>query len=83
MQARGWLIQNVKDAVVFRARQMRCKFQALGFTTRKRGGGLTEAEIAEADFVQDASFAVTLGTLTKKARASRTVTSRTSWTFFP
>src|ERR1700675_1811998 len=53
MQAGRGLVQNIENALIFRAREMRGKFQALGFTAGKRGGGLTETQIAEADFIED------------------------------
>jgi len=59
------------------------EFEALRFAARKRGGGLAEAEITKTNLVEDAKFVTILGRFTKKARASRTVISRTSWTFLP
>ena len=47
---------------------MRGELQALRFAAGERGGGLAEAQIAEADFVEDAQLAMTLGTLTKKCQ---------------
>ena len=56
MEAGSGLIEDIEDALIFRARKMRGKFQALRFAARKRGGGLAEPEIAEADFIQDAQL---------------------------
>ncbi len=46
---------------IFRAREVGGEFEALGFAAGKRGGGLAEAEIAEANFVEDAKLGNDLG----------------------
>src|SRR3974377_291998 len=56
MQTGGGLIQNVKDALIFSAREMRGKLEPLRFAARKGGGGLAEAQIAETDFVEHPQF---------------------------
>src|ERR1700722_15617271 len=47
---------------------MRGKFQSLSFTARESGGGLAEAEIAEADFIQDAELGDDFGNASKKGQ---------------
>ena len=56
MQAGGRLVENVEDALIFCASKVRGELQALSFAAGERRGGLAEAQIAEADFVQDAEF---------------------------
>ena len=56
MKAGGGLIENVEDALIFGAGEMRGEFQSLRFAAGKRSGGLAEAQIAEADFIQDAEL---------------------------
>src|SRR5437763_1023088 len=51
-QAGGGLVENVEDAAIVAAGEVRCKFQALGFPAGQRGGGLTETQIAETDLAQ-------------------------------
>ena len=60
-------------------RQMRGELQALRFAAGKRGGGLAQAQIAEADFIEDsAACEMHLGNAGEKCRASRTVSCSTS-----
>ena len=73
VQAGGGLVENVEDALIFCASKVRGELQALGFAAGKRRGGLAEAQIAQADFVQHAELGNDLGMSTKKASASRTV----------
>src|SRR4029077_12634956 len=56
MQARRRLVEDVEDAFVVGAAEMRGELQALGFAAGERSRGLSEAQVAEADFVQDAEF---------------------------
>src|SRR5690348_5648265 len=56
MKARGRFVQDVEHALIFRARKMGGELEPLGFAARQRGGGLTEAEITEANFVQNAQL---------------------------
>ncbi len=53
MKAGGGLVENVEDTSVFRAGEMRREFKALGFAAGKSRAGLAEAEIPEADFVEN------------------------------
>src|SRR5262249_2249725 len=61
VQAGGGLVEDVENALVFGAREMRGKFEALGLAAGEGGGGLAEAEVAETDFVKDAEFADDFG----------------------
>ena len=69
MEAGGGLVENIEDALIFGAREMRGEFQPLGFAAGKRGGGLAEAEIAEADFVQDAQLGDDFGNAGEKGES--------------
>src|ERR1700690_49959 len=53
VKPRCWLVKYVEDAGIFLASEMRRKFQALRFAAAQRGAGLAEAQIAEADFIED------------------------------
>src|SRR3974390_363585 len=68
MQAGGWLVQNVEDALVLRAREMRGQFQALGFASGERRGRLTKAKIAEANFIEHAQLGSNLGNVDKEGQ---------------
>ena len=61
VEAGRGLVEYIEDALVFRAREMRRKFQTLRFASGERGGGLAEAEITEADFIQDAELGDNFG----------------------
>ena len=56
VEAGGGFVEDVEDAFVFGAREVRGEFEALGFAAGKRGSGLAEPEIAEADFVEHAEL---------------------------
>src|SRR5579862_5022500 len=61
VQAGGGLVENVQHAGIGGVHEMGGELEALGFAAGKRGGGLAEAEIAEADFLEDAQLAGDLG----------------------
>ena len=52
VQAGGGLVEDIEDAAIVAARQVRGEFQALGFASREGGGGLPQAQVAETDFTQ-------------------------------
>src|SRR5216684_65909 len=56
MQARGRLVENVENALVVRLAEVRGELQALRFPSRKCCRGLTEAQVAEANLIQDAEL---------------------------
>ena len=49
VQAGGGLVQDVERAAGLAARKFAREFRALGFAAGKRGGGLAELDVAEAD----------------------------------
>src|SRR5579862_5976330 len=49
VQAGGWLVENVKRAAGLAARKLAGELGALRFAAGKRGGGLAELDVAEAD----------------------------------
>src|SRR5215831_7373678 len=53
VKAGGGFVENVEDPGVFRAREVCGELEALRLATRERRGGLAEAQIAKADFVED------------------------------
>ena len=61
MQAGGGLVENVEHAGIGGVNQVRGEFQALRFAAGKRGGGLAQAQIAEADFVENLELGSDLG----------------------
>jgi hypothetical protein len=52
MKAGSRFIQDIKSLTSGAAGKLGSELDALGFTTRERGSGLAEADIAEADFAQ-------------------------------
>ena len=60
------LVENVEDAAIFRAGEMRGQLQALGFAAGERGGGLAEAQITEADFVEHTQLGNDFGHVDEK-----------------
>ena len=68
VQAGGGLVENVKHAGIGGVHQMRGELEALGFAAGKRGGGLAEAQIAEADFVEDLELGSDLGDAGEKVQ---------------
>src|ERR1700722_2289130 len=50
------LVEDVENFFVLGAREMRGELEALGFAAGKGGRGLTEAQIAEANLVEDAKL---------------------------
>ena len=53
MQAGARLVEDIEDSCVRLASEMRGEFQALCLATGESGGGLAEAEIAEAYFFEN------------------------------
>jgi hypothetical protein len=49
MQAGGWFVKDINGATSLAFRKLASKFDALGFATRKRGGGLAELYVAKTD----------------------------------
>ena len=52
----GGLIEEVENAAIFGAREVRGELEALSFSAGKRGGRLAEPEIAETYFVEDSEL---------------------------
>ncbi len=52
VQAGGGLIENIQSAAGLAAREFAGQLDALGFAAGKRGGGLAELDVAEADVDQ-------------------------------
>src|SRR5260370_1511698 len=50
MEAGGGLVENVKRAAGLAFGKLAGQLDALGFTAGKRGGGLAEGDVTEADF---------------------------------
>ena len=53
VQTCGGLVKNVEHAGILRVRQVSGELEALGLAAGKRRGGLAEAQITQADFLQD------------------------------
>ena len=66
MQTGGRLVKNIENAFVVGAAEMRGKLQALGFAAGERRRGLPEAQVAEANFIQDTEFGNNLGNIDEK-----------------
>ena len=62
---------------------MRGELDALGFAAGERGGGLAEADVAEADFVEHGELVDDLRMAGEEAEGFLTVMLRTSWMFLP
>src|SRR6266849_1466427 len=66
MQTRGRFVENVEDALIVCAAEMRGQLQTLRFSARERCRGLPEAQVAQADFIQDSEFGNDLGNIYEK-----------------
>src|SRR5208282_4275524 len=56
VEAGGGLVQDVKNAAIFRARKVGGELEALRFAAGKRGGRLAEAQITKTNFIEDTKF---------------------------
>ena len=67
VQACGGFVADEERAFIAGLGEMGGEFDALGFATGERGGGLAEAEVAEADFVEEFQAGDEAGRLTEDA----------------
>ncbi len=58
MQAGGGLVKDIEGIAFLRALELGGELDALGFASAELGGGLAQAEIAEADFAEDGERAL-------------------------
>src|SRR5579863_8782415 len=56
METSGRFVEDVEDFLVLAAREVRGEFETLGFAAGECCRGLTETQIAESDFVENAKF---------------------------
>ena len=56
MQSGRRLVQNIKDSLIFRPRQVRRQFQPLRFAPRKRRRGLPQPQVAETHFIENSQL---------------------------
>ena len=82
MQADGGLVQDVEGVAVGPLAQLAGELDPLGLPGEGRGR-LPQAEIAQADVVQELELGPMDGMFSKKVSACRTVGSRTSAMFLP
>src|SRR5260370_41545022 len=68
MKTGGRLIKNVKNTLIFRAREMRGELQPLGLAAGERCGGLSKPQVSEPDFIQDFQLGNNLGNARKKGQ---------------
>src|SRR5260370_1053685 len=68
VQTRGRFVENVKEALVVGAAEMRGQFQALRFPAGERCRRLPETQIAESNFIQDPEFGNNLGNVDEKGQ---------------
>lgn len=61
VEAGGGFVEDVEGVAVLGALEFGGEFDALGFAAGEFGGGLSEAEVAEADFAEGVEGAVDVG----------------------
>src|SRR6266702_8282251 len=71
MQAGGGLIEDVERAAGLALGKFAGQFDALGFAAGKRGGGLAERDVAEADFDECRKFLLNLRNVLERSEERR------------
>src|SRR5258708_6219563 len=66
MQTCSRFVQNVEDALIIGAAEVRGQLQALRFSAGKRCRRLPETQVAESNFIQDSEFGNNLGYVNEK-----------------
>src|SRR5712692_4305312 len=66
VQAGGGLVEDVEGAAGLALGKLAGKFDALGFAAGKRGGGLAELDVAEADFDESGELLLNLRNLVEQ-----------------
>src|SRR5256886_3535223 len=68
MQSRRRFVENVEDALIVGAAQVRRQLQALRFSARKRCRRLSETQVAEANLIQNSEFGNDLWNIDEKSQ---------------
>src|SRR5256885_836995 len=68
MQSRRRFVENVEDALIVGAAQVRRQLQALRFSARKRCRRLSETQVAQANLIQNSEFGNDLGNIDEKSQ---------------
>src|SRR5437016_14682250 len=68
MQSRRRFVENVEDALIVGAAQVRREIQALRFSARKRGRRLSETQVAQAKLIQNSEFVNEFGNVDEKSQ---------------
>src|SRR5258708_3243892 len=71
VQAGGWLVKDVERASGLAFREFAGQLDALRFATGKRGGGLAERDVAEADLDERGKFLLNLRNVVEKFQGVR------------
>lgn len=84
VEAGSGLIENIEGFACLATLKLACQLHTLSLTTRKRSGGLAQANIAQAHIVPECrACAPTQGSSRRNREPQSTVMSKTSYTFLP